>query len=341
LPISFLLSLVKALSKAANWQKFFMENNLLDYSNDIYPKIIESAGPGSNPSRIFETFSKNPGIGFLFQDIDGENLSWIHNPGTIGGSWLQTETKLLAMLGISEKAIAVKIKEASIINTKQKVPSQGDLIQAICSKKPLKEVTSLSEVFIYKNFIPIPIILVKSLLSITKFDPDSIAQAFLSALESALGGNHCSTNDSSDDDSSDDDSSTASSSTKKKTIENDNKELKEDDENTDTPPKISMDEYEDEDDTPITKITGRIPRKQKQKPEKLVPIEFLQDIADFDLVFQFCYLCSKEKMRSIIYSVQHSPETLEWQSEIEKKISNHRKSSKHSSSIFINFEKIE
>lgn len=98
---------------------------------------------------------------------------------------------------------------------------------------------------------------------------------------------------------------------------------------------------EDEDDTPITKITGRIPRKQKQKPEKLVPIEFLQDIADFDLVFQFCYLCSKEKMRSIIYSVQHSPETLEWQSEIEKKISNHRKSSKHSSSIFINFEKIE
>jgi len=76
---------------------------------------------------------------------------------------------------------------------------------------------------------------------------------------------------------------------------------------------------EDEDDTPITKIKGRIPRKQKQKPEKLVPIEFLQDIAGFELVFQFCYLCSKEKMRSIIYSVQHSPETLEWQSEIEKR----------------------
>jgi hypothetical protein len=93
-------------------------------------------------------------------------------------------------------------------------------------------------VFLYKNFIPIPIILVKSLLSITKFDPDSIAQAFLSALESALGGNLRSTNDSSDDDSSDDDSLTASSTKKKKTIENDKEEPKEDDENTDTPPNI-------------------------------------------------------------------------------------------------------
>jgi hypothetical protein len=62
----------------------------------------------------------------------------------MGGSWLQTEMKLLAMLGISEKAIAVKIKEAVIINTKQRDPSLGDLIQAIRSKKPLKEITSLS-----------------------------------------------------------------------------------------------------------------------------------------------------------------------------------------------------
>jgi hypothetical protein len=81
---------IKALYKAANWQKFFMENNLLDYLNDIYPKIIKSAGPGSNPSKIFETFSKNPGIGFLFQDIDGKT----YLGSTIQEQWVDLGYKL-------------------------------------------------------------------------------------------------------------------------------------------------------------------------------------------------------------------------------------------------------
>ena len=49
---------IKASFKATSWLKFFMENNQLEYSNDIYPKIIESANVGSSPSKIFETFSK-------------------------------------------------------------------------------------------------------------------------------------------------------------------------------------------------------------------------------------------------------------------------------------------
>jgi hypothetical protein len=90
----------------------------------------------------------------------GENLNMIHNPGTIEGSWLQSDIKLLALLGFSERAIAVKIQDSSIVHTKQKVPSLGSLIQAIRSKKPLKDVTPLSKLYNYKNFIPLPISLV-------------------------------------------------------------------------------------------------------------------------------------------------------------------------------------
>jgi len=175
---------IKASFKASNWLKFFMENNQLEYSNEVYPKIIDSAGIGSSPSKIFETFSKNPGIGFLFQDSDGENLSLFHNPGVIGGNWIQEETKLVALLGFTDKAITVKIQEASMGNIKLKVPSLGDIIQAVVSKKPLKDITNLSELFNYKNFVPIPIKLVRVFLSLSKFDPDSIAQAFLAALVS-------------------------------------------------------------------------------------------------------------------------------------------------------------
>jgi len=292
-----------------------MENNQLEYSNEIYPKIIESANVGSSPSKIFETFSKNPGIGFLFQDSDGENLSLIHTPGLIGGNWLQAETKFVALLGFSEQTIAVKIQEASMGNTKQKVPSLGDIIQTVVSKKPLREISSLSEVFIYKNFIPIPIKLVKVFLSLSKFDPDSIAQAFLAALDSNSSATAPSSDESSDEEVSEE------------PIQGNDPKLSRklsigDDEDIDSP---SEGNQEDE-NTPVTKISGRIPRKQKSSGKKLVSIDFLQDIADFELVFQFCYLCSKGKIKNLNYSIQPSPEIIEWKLEIENKFLNIKRS---------------
>jgi hypothetical protein len=63
---------------------------------------------------IFETISKNPGIGLLCLDSDGENINMFHNPGIIGGTWFQSEQKLVSILYFHEKAIAVKIKESLI-----------------------------------------------------------------------------------------------------------------------------------------------------------------------------------------------------------------------------------
>jgi len=299
---------IKASFKASNWLKFFMENNQLEYSNEVYPKIIDSAGIGSSPSKIFETFSKNPGIGFLFKDSDGENLSLFHNPGVIGGNWIQEETKLVALLGFTDKAITVKIQEASMGNIKLKVPSLGDIIQAVVSKKPLKDITNLSELFNYKNFVPIPIKLVRVFLSLSKFDPDSIAQAFLAALVS----NSTETSPFSDESSVDNSSEDTPQGSKSKPSR---KALGEDDKDIDSP----TEDDQEEKSTPVTKITSRISRKQKSSREKLVSIDFLQNISDFELLFQFCYLCSKGKIKNITYSIQPSIEIMEWHSEIENK----------------------
>jgi hypothetical protein len=125
---------IQALTKASSWRNFFMENSLLDYSNDMLTKINDSAHIGISSTKIFKTFSKNPGIGLLCLDSDGSNLTMIHNPGLTGGSWLDSDIKLLAMMGFSEKAIAIKIQENSISNTKHKVPSLGVLTQAIRDK---------------------------------------------------------------------------------------------------------------------------------------------------------------------------------------------------------------
>ncbi len=173
----------------------------------------------------------------------------------------------------------------------------------------------LSEVFIYKNFIPIPIKLVKVFLSLSKFDPDSIAQAFLAALDSNSSATAPSSDESSDEEVSEE------------PIQGNDPKLSRklsigDDEDIDSP---SEGNQEDE-NTPVTKISGRIPRKQKSSGKKLVSIDFLQDIADFELVFQFCYLCSKGKIKNLNYSIQPSPEIIEWKLEIENKFLNIKRS---------------
>jgi hypothetical protein len=101
--------------KASSWKKFFQDNCSLDYSNKIVPQITDSANLKSTPSSIFETISKNPGIGLLCLDSDGENINMFHNPGIIGGTWFQSEQMLVSILYFHEKAIAVKIKESLII----------------------------------------------------------------------------------------------------------------------------------------------------------------------------------------------------------------------------------
>jgi hypothetical protein len=79
------------------------------------------------PFEIFETFSKNPGIGFLCLDADAEMILLLHNPAIVGGSWIQSKKKLVALSGFDHKAVALCLTAQSIVDVKHKVPLWKDI----------------------------------------------------------------------------------------------------------------------------------------------------------------------------------------------------------------------
>ncbi len=83
----------------------------------------------------------------------------------------------MALSGVDSKTVAVKIKESSIIDTKQKVPKWQDIQDALDSGTPLQHIKGVKDIFLYKNVIPVPYTLVKSFLALTSFDPENVAQA--------------------------------------------------------------------------------------------------------------------------------------------------------------------
>ncbi len=132
--------------KASTWRKFFMENATLKYTDTIIQKVWDTAVPGTEAPKIFETISKNPGIGLLCLDADGDKMIMLHNPGTIGGTWLQDETKLVALLGFDSNPVAVKIKDSSIKDIKQKVPKLEDIQDAIMENISFKNIKGVREI---------------------------------------------------------------------------------------------------------------------------------------------------------------------------------------------------
>ncbi len=64
----------------------------------------------------------------------------LHNPSIIGGSWLQDETKLVALSGFDSMTVAVKIKDTSIIDMKQKISRLQDIQDAITTRMPFQSV---------------------------------------------------------------------------------------------------------------------------------------------------------------------------------------------------------
>jgi len=151
-----------------------MENKSLNYSDNLLPQLRTTGSPGSSPFEIFETLSKNPGIGLLCLDADDETIMILHNPAIIGGSWLQSEKKTVALSGFDSRATAIHLKERSILDIRQKVPQWIDIQEAIENSTPLQELKGKKELFFYKNIIPIPNMLVQSFLNLQDFDPDSV-----------------------------------------------------------------------------------------------------------------------------------------------------------------------
>jgi hypothetical protein len=73
------MAYIQVSLKASSWKKFFLDIKSLDYSNKMLPEITASANPDLPPVAIFETISKNPGIGLLCLDMDCKSITMFHN----------------------------------------------------------------------------------------------------------------------------------------------------------------------------------------------------------------------------------------------------------------------
>jgi hypothetical protein len=184
-----------------------------------------------------------------------------------------------------------------------------EILDSIQSKKTLKDMPSrgLTELFHFKNIIPVQVSLVWAFVNLESFDPDSVAQALLSAMISK-------TDDSlSSKDSSSEDSSSKSSSSDSISLEQEKNQA-----SNATPKSTSSHKSPSDAKTPKTR-SGRQPRNESPKDSEDHQISNPIDkswVSEFGRILQFCYLCSKERVKNIVCSISSAPDILSWQSSI-------------------------
>ncbi len=284
-----------------------MDNTALKYSDGLLPQIREVASHGTHPIEIFETISKNLGIGLLCLDTDNETMLMLHHPAVLGGNWIQSKKKLIALSGFGSTAAALRIKEKSVVDVKHKVPLWQDIHDALMNDTPLQDLKGKRELFLYKNIIPVPHSFMKTFLTLEKFDPNSVAQALYSMMISQATKNQ----PPSTPQVTDLDTSAFSTS-------QDNDDLADDDYDNDcedTVPTLSEDDHI----TPITRNQkDRSNRDNRYLPFSLQDPVFLSPwVTELQHIIYFCYLCSIEKMNHVSYSIQSSSDILEWQDSLE------------------------
>lgn len=72
-------------------------------------------------------------------DADAEMIMLLHNPTIVGGSWLQSEKKLVALTGFDHKPVALHLTVHLIVDMKQKVPLWKDIQATLENGSPLQE----------------------------------------------------------------------------------------------------------------------------------------------------------------------------------------------------------
>jgi hypothetical protein len=126
--------------KAKNWKQYILNSKEFNYPTNILKKIKAAGTAGITGEKIFSDFSRNNCIAFLSLDASEQNLQLLHHPTILGGSWLNEELKMTALIGMGQKATPVKVVPKSLKDIKTKAPKPQDIISAIQNRNPLREV---------------------------------------------------------------------------------------------------------------------------------------------------------------------------------------------------------
>jgi len=134
--------------------------------------------PGTPFEDAFEMISKNPGISFNALDPTESSIQLFHHCQVIGGTWASPTKTFVSILGFDNSARPIQIIPKSIKIIKTKTISFPNLVDEDQSIRNLDELKQTKADFHWRNIMPIPHFLTKAYLSLEKFDPHSVAQAF-------------------------------------------------------------------------------------------------------------------------------------------------------------------
>jgi len=207
-----------------------------------------------------------------------EQLILFHNPTLLGGSWLDEELKTVALHGLGEKATAIRIIPKSVKDVRARAPKLTDISHTINNGQDLSSVKTTTETFHYKNIIPIPDFLIKAFVLTDPPTPGHVSTAFYSTLKHMDSLEH------------------AESETEEEQQEAPNNE-----DNTST-------EESSHEKTPLTSS-----KTTKEKSGNSSSI-----LSTFEHVLQFCYLCIKEKIPPVNYTISNDEEITTWHERLEQ-----------------------
>jgi hypothetical protein len=159
-------------------EEFLLTNPELETSNNHLTKIKDLADPNSNFEVSFEIVSKDPGIAFISFDPTESLIQLFHHWHIIGGSWASPSKSLISILGVDDLARPIQIITKSVKTVKKQTIAFDEIMDDKFSIKNLEDAKNKKSEFHGKNIVAIPHFLAKAYLSLEKFDPKSVAEAF-------------------------------------------------------------------------------------------------------------------------------------------------------------------
>jgi len=286
----------------ASWKNFLLFNPEFEVSNNHLARILALSNPIAPFEKVFEEISKNNGVSLISFDPSESEIQLFHHNQIIRGSWENPKKLLASMRGFDNSACPIQIVLKSIKVIKAKTPSFTAAVDPESARNPLEDAVDSKKTkkieFHHRNILPIPHFLTKAFLKLTTFDPLSVAQAFYKAMqefdlkqraeknetETEINGNMLGEEEEAkDDDLHDTEGDESSKSSQVPNLSEEQENLKEV-------------EKEDKEDLTVGK---KSPASQSL-------------LVSFQHILQFCYLCSKQKISPVQYSIVSNPIIDSW-----------------------------
>jgi hypothetical protein len=170
------------ISSTSAWKSYFSQNKHLDSSNLVLDQIKSSISPSTLFTESFDLISKNDGIAFISLDPSETESQLFHHGATLGGSWTNPDKQLITILHSNDDPKPIQILPKYIKDVKQKSHSPDEFAIGMSDKDAFSALRNPKADFIYKNLVPIPILLINAYLDAPLKDPISIGMKFFETM---------------------------------------------------------------------------------------------------------------------------------------------------------------